>query len=85
MTGKCGAQPVYADIAIERDGLFAWKRTSGYYAQSHAENAFSRYKRIFGGVLWAKRDESQKRKTALACELLNRMWEWDRPQSYPVR
>jgi len=34
--------------AIEQDGLFAWKRTSGYYAQSHAENAFFRYKRTFG-------------------------------------
>jgi hypothetical protein len=29
-------------LAIESDGRCAWKRTSGYYAQSHAENAFSR-------------------------------------------
>ncbi len=26
--------------AIEREGRFAWKRTSGYYAQARAENAF---------------------------------------------
>ena len=32
--------------AIERDGVLAWKRTLGYYAQSHAENAFARFKRI---------------------------------------
>ena len=70
--------------SIERDGLFAWKRTSGYYAQAHAENAFSRYKRTFGGSSRAKRDESQKREAALACELLNRMLELGRPQSYPV-
>jgi len=27
-------------LEIERTGRFKWKRTSGYYAQSHAENAF---------------------------------------------
>jgi hypothetical protein len=72
-------------LAIENAGRFGWKRTSGYYAQSHAENAFSRFKRTFGGSLRAKRDESQKREAALACELLNRMLERGRLQSYPVR
>ena len=42
----------------ERDGVYAWKRTSGYDAQSHAENAFARYKRTFGGHMRAKRDAS---------------------------
>ena len=40
--------------SIDHDGVWAWKRASGYYAQSYAENAFARYKRIFGGRLWAK-------------------------------
>ena len=71
--------------AIERDGVFAWKRTSGYYAQSHAENAFSRYKRTFGDHMRAKRDASQEREAAIACELLNRMRALGRPQSGPVR
>jgi hypothetical protein len=71
-------------LEIERDGRFAWKRTSGYYAQSHAENAFSRFKRTFGGGLRAKREESQEREASLACQLLNRMLELGRPQSYPV-
>jgi Transposase DDE domain len=71
-------------LEIERDGRFAWKRTSGYYAQSHAENAFARFKRTFGGGLRAKRDESQEREASLACQLLNRMLELGRPQSYPV-
>jgi len=31
-------------LEIERTGRFAWKRTSGYYAQSRAENSFSRFK-----------------------------------------
>ncbi len=71
--------------AIERDGRFAWKRTSGYYDQAHAENAFSRFKRTFGGGFRAKRDESQEREASLACGLLNRMRELGRPESYPVR
>ena len=70
--------------SIEGDGLFAWKRTSGYYAQSYTENALTRYKRTFGSHMRAKRDTSQKRETVLACELLNRMRELGRPQSYPV-
>jgi hypothetical protein len=71
-------------LAIERVGRFAWKRTSGYYAQSQAENAFSRFKRTFGGRLRAKRDASQEREASLACQLLNRMRERGRPQSYAV-
>lgn len=70
--------------AIASNGRFPWKRTSGYYAQSHAENAFSRYKRIFGGRLRAKKDEAQEREASIACGLLNRMREWGRPHSYRV-
>ena len=66
---------------IESEGRFAWKRTSGYYDQAHAENAFSRYKRTFGGSLRARRDEAQERETLLGCALLNRLRELGRPQS----
>ena len=71
-------------LLIERVGRFDGKRTSGYYSQSHAENSFSRFKRTFGGGLRAKRNESQEREASLACQLLNRMLELGRPQSYPV-
>jgi hypothetical protein len=71
-------------LAIESEGRSAWKRMSGYYAQSQAENAFSRFKRTFGGGLRAKRDASQEREATLACELLNRMQALGRPQSYLV-
>jgi hypothetical protein len=71
-------------LAIERVGRFQWKRTSGYYDQSRAENAFARFKKTFGGRLRAKRDEYQEREASLACSLLNRMWELGRPQSYRV-
>lgn len=70
--------------AIERDSRFEWKRASGYYAQSHAENTFSRFKQIFGGRLRAKRDEAQEREAPLACQLLNRMLELGRSQSCPL-
>ena len=72
-------------LAIENAGRFGWKRTAGYYAQSQAENAFSRFKRTFGGRLRAKRDASQEQEASLACQLLNRMRALGRPQSYAVR
>jgi hypothetical protein len=51
-------------MAIESEGRFGWKRTSGYDAQSQAENVFSRFKRTFGDRLRAKRDESQEREAS---------------------
>jgi hypothetical protein len=71
-------------LAIEHAGRCGWKRVSGYYAQSQAENVFSRFKRTFGTRLRAKREASQEREAALACQLLNRMRELGQPQSYPV-
>jgi Transposase DDE domain len=71
-------------LAIESEGRCGWKRTSGYYAQSHAENVFSRFKRTFGARLRAKREASQEREASLACQLLNRMRELGRPESYAV-
>jgi hypothetical protein len=64
---------------IVKAGRFAWKRTSGYYDQADAENAFSRFKRTFGDRLRAKRDAAQEREASLACQLLNRMLELGRP------
>jgi hypothetical protein len=71
-------------LAIESDGRCAWKRASGYDAQSHAEKALSRFKRICGDGLRAKREEAQEREASLACGLLKRRRELGRPQSYPV-
>ena len=70
--------------AIEREGRCAWKRTSGYYAQAYADNAFSRYKRAFGGRMRAKRDAAQEREATIACGVLNRMRAMGRPHSYRV-
>jgi hypothetical protein len=48
-------------------------------------NAFAQFKHTFGGGLRAKQDETQQREAALACDLLDRMRERSRPQSYAVR
>jgi hypothetical protein len=87
LSDHAGTFPTQRDqqlLAIERAGRFAWKRRSGYDAQSHAENAFFRFKQIFGGRLRAKREASQERETLLACALLNRMRDLGRPESYAV-
>jgi Transposase DDE domain len=87
LSPTAGASPTPRDrhlLEIERAGRFHWKRTSGYYDQADAENAFSRYKRTFGGGLRAKRDKVQEREALLGCTLLNRLRELGRPQSYRV-
>ena len=70
--------------SIANRGRFKWKRESGYYLQSHAENAVSRYKRIITGRLRAKREGAQEREALIACSILNRMREMNRLQSHPV-
>jgi len=71
-----------AEIRVK--GRSEWKRQSGYYLQSHAENAFYRYKKIIGGRLRAKNDDAQKREAAIGCAILNRMLEMGEPLSYTV-
>ncbi len=69
---------------IRSKGRSEWKRQSGYYLQSHAENAFYRYKRIIGGRLRAKNEDAQKREAAIGCAILNRMRKMGEPLSYAV-
>jgi hypothetical protein len=54
LSPTAGSSPPQRDrylLAVESAGRFHWKRTSSYYDQAYAENAFSRYKRTFGGGL----------------------------------
>ena len=71
-------------VEIRAKGRSEWKRQSGYYLQSHAENAFYRYKRIIGGRLRAKNEDAQKREAAIGCAILNRMREMGEPLSYAI-
>ena len=87
LSSQAGTAPTQRDahlLAIQSEGRCGWKRTSGYDAQSQAEHVFSRFKRAFGARLRAKRDASQERGAALTCQLLNRMRELGRPESYAV-
>jgi len=87
LSDEAATSPTQRDVhitAVQTGGRFQWKRESGYYLQSHAENVFFRYKTMFGGRLRARRDEAQQREAALGCAVLNRMRELGRPPSYPV-
>ncbi len=66
---------------VKPDGLSQWRWESGYYAQSGAENVFSRYKVIFGGNLRAKRQDSQEREAQLGCAILNKLRALGAPSS----
>ena len=70
---------------ILKMGRSKWKRESGYYLQSHAENAIFRYKATFGGRLRAKRNDAQEKEVVLGCFLLNRMRQMGHPLSYAVQ
>ena len=69
---------------IQEIGRSKWKRETGYYSQSHAENAMFRYKATFGCWLRAKNMASQENEVALGCAILNRMREMGQPISCPV-
>jgi hypothetical protein len=71
-------------VEIRNKGWSEWKRQSGYYLQSHAENAIYRYKRIIGGQLRSKNDDAQKREAVIGCAILNRMLEMGESLSYAV-
>ena len=52
-------------------GVLAWRRTSGYYRQSEAENMFFRYKKLFGDALNARNENSRLVESVIACNILN--------------
>ena len=65
-------------------GMRQWKRGAGYHRQGTVENAFFRYKSIIGGRLRARASDVQAVETLLACNILNRMFEMGRSQSYAI-
>ncbi len=64
---------------IKKMGRSDWRRRSGYYLQSHVENAIYRFKRIIGGRLKSKHAEAQAREALIGCSILNKMLEIGRP------
>ena len=56
-----------------RHGKRGWQRSSGYNRRSLVESTFSRYKRIIGPAMRARRLATQRVEARLGCKLLNRM------------
>ncbi len=59
--------------AIQLQGRYDWRKTSGCTRQSLAENAMSRFKTVFGGQLSARGFPNQQVEAAIKCSVLNRM------------
>ena len=55
-----------------------------YHRQARPENAFFRYKSIFGGALRARSPGGQVAEALVACNVLNQMTELGRPDSYAI-
>ena len=60
---------------IKEDGVFQWRRESGYYQQSKVENTFYRYKTILGRKLRARTERNRQVETILGCNILNKFLE----------
>ena len=65
-------------------GRRRWKKASGYHRQARVENAFFRYKSIIGGGMRARTRGGRQTEALLACNVLNRMTELGRSQSYSI-
>ena len=62
-------------------GRYEWRVSSGCTRQSLAENAFSRFKALFGGRLAARRPDNQYVEVMVKCAALNRMTGIGMPES----
>jgi len=61
-----------------------WKKESEYHQQARVENTFFRYKSIIGDRLRARHPKSQKAEAVIAGNILNRMTEFGRPESFAI-
>jgi IS5 family transposase len=69
---------------VRKVGRRRWKKESGYHQQARVENTFFRYKSIVGDSLRARHPKSQKAEALIACNILNRMTELGRPESFAI-
>ena len=66
------------------DGVYTWRRESGYYRQSIVENTFYRYKTIIGRKLRARTEQGREVEAKIGCKILNRFIEFGKPTSERV-
>ena len=69
---------------ISKIGRRRWKKEVGYHRQARVENAFFRYKSILGDRLRSRTRAAQAVESVLACNVLNRMTELGRPESFAI-
>jgi IS5 family transposase len=69
---------------VRKVGRRQWKKESGYHEQARVENTFFRYKTIVGDRLRARHPKSQEAEALIACNILNRMTELGRPESFAI-
>ena len=69
---------------VHEVGRRQWKKEVGYHRQARAENAFFRLKTIVGDRLRARTSQAQMAEARIVCNMLNRMTELGRPESYPI-
>jgi hypothetical protein len=69
---------------IEAQGRWTWRVLSGCTRQSIAENPMVRFKRLFGGQLWARGLETQRSEVRVKCLVLNRMTQLGMPETVCV-
>ncbi len=70
---------------VRMHGRYEWRESSGCTRQSLAENAFSRFKTQFGGLLSARRPDNQYVEVMVKCATLNRMTGIGMPESVRIR
>ena len=65
-------------------GRRRWKKVSGYRQQARVENVVFRYKSILGEGLHARTPGGRTVEVQLACNILHRMTELGKPESYGI-
>jgi hypothetical protein len=64
---------------IAEPGRMAWQKASGYDLRAKVEATIGRYKRVIGGALRSRTDETEATEVALATAAQNRMSGLGRP------
>lgn len=75
------------DVAVQRIaevGRKAWKQETGYHIRSKSEVNMYRYKKIFGGMMYARKALYQKTEALIKCKILNQFVDLGMPKSYKI-
>jgi hypothetical protein len=83
--GNCRGDPHPRDEnlrAIRTHGRKRWKAESGYHIRSKVENAYFRWKTIFGDRLRSRADARLRTEVRIIASALNRRLSLGRPHSY---